>query len=96
MGKAVGQGLIRRKQAIGIALAGGGVCLAVAALAAGLAAASASAGVTLRLPPVAHDKVYGAPTARGRPIVVIDAGHGGSDPGAVSQSGAAREKDLTL
>ena len=92
----MGQGLIRRKQAVGIALAGCGACLGVAALAAGLGAGSANAGVTLSLPPVAHDKVYGAPTARGRPIVVIDAGHGGSDPGAVSVSGAAKEKDLTL
>ena len=30
-----------------------------------------------------------------RPLVVIDAGHGGHDPGAVSQSGT-REKDITL
>ena len=34
--------------------------------------------------------------ARGRPIVVIDAGHGGRDPGAHSVSGEAAEKDLTL
>jgi N-acetylmuramoyl-L-alanine amidase len=32
----------------------------------------------------------------GRPIVVIDAGHGGRDPGARSVSGAVAEKDLTL
>lgn len=31
----------------------------------------------------------------GRPLIVIDAGHGGHDPGAVSASGA-REKDVTL
>jgi N-acetylmuramoyl-L-alanine amidase len=34
--------------------------------------------------------------ARGRPIVVIDAGHGGRDPGAISVSGQVHEKDLTL
>ena len=34
--------------------------------------------------------------ARGRPIVVIDAGHGGRDPGATSVSGQVREKHLTL
>ena len=32
----------------------------------------------------------------GRPIVVIDAGHGGRDPGARSVSGEVVEKDLTL
>ncbi len=31
----------------------------------------------------------------GRPLVVIDAGHGGHDPGAIGASGT-REKDLTL
>lgn len=32
----------------------------------------------------------------GRPLVVIDAGHGGHDPGALSPNGAVQEKDLTL
>jgi N-acetylmuramoyl-L-alanine amidase len=32
----------------------------------------------------------------GRPIVVLDAGHGGRDPGATGVSGASTEKDLTL
>ena len=32
----------------------------------------------------------------GRPIVVLDAGHGGRDPGARSVSGTSNEKDLTL
>jgi N-acetylmuramoyl-L-alanine amidase len=31
-----------------------------------------------------------------RPLVVLDAGHGGHDPGAVSPFGARREKDVTL
>ncbi len=38
-------------------------------------------------------KVLGPPDA-GRPLVVIDAGHGGHDPGAAS--GDLKEKDLTL
>jgi N-acetylmuramoyl-L-alanine amidase len=44
----------------------------------------------LELPPVSK--------ARGsnRPIVVIDPGHGGHDPGAVSPYGRRREKDVTL
>lgn len=32
----------------------------------------------------------------GRPIVLIDPGHGGRDPGAPSVSGTVKEKDLTL
>ena len=31
-----------------------------------------------------------------RPLVVIDAGHGGHDPGAISPQSGTREKDLTL
>ena len=38
-------------------------------------------------------KIYGA---AGRPLVVIDAGHGGHDPGAISPQNGKREKDLTL
>lgn len=32
----------------------------------------------------------------GRPIVLIDAGHGGRDPGAEGVSGSTREKNMTL
>jgi N-acetylmuramoyl-L-alanine amidase len=32
----------------------------------------------------------------GRPLVVIDPGHGGRDPGAVSPFGGRREKDITV
>lgn len=42
---------------------------------------------------VALPKIYGPP---GRPLVVIDAGHGGHDPGAISPVGGAKEKDITL
>jgi len=35
-------------------------------------------------------------TGPGRPLVVIDPGHGGHDPGAVTPEGALREKELTL
>ena len=54
------------------------------------------ASLTLDLPPAVRDRIDGAPTAQGRPIVVIDAGHGGRDPGARSVSGQVAEKDLTL
>jgi N-acetylmuramoyl-L-alanine amidase len=33
---------------------------------------------------------------RGRPLVVIDAGHGGHDPGATSPFGGRHEKEVTL
>jgi N-acetylmuramoyl-L-alanine amidase len=58
--------------------------------------ASAQSSLTVNLPPVASDRIYASPIARGRPIVVIDAGHGGRDPGATSVSGQVREKELTL
>ena len=54
------------------------------------------AQLTVALPPAVTDRIYAAPSARGRPIVVIDAGHGGRDPGARSVSGEVVEKDLTL
>src|SRR5438874_5645999 len=57
---------------------------------------AASARLTVDLPPPYADKIYGASTARGRPIVIIDAGHGGRDPGARSVSGEVAEKELTL
>jgi N-acetylmuramoyl-L-alanine amidase len=58
--------------------------------------AAARSSLTVNLPPPANDRIYGSPAAKGRPIVVIDAGHGGRDPGATSVSGEVREKELTL
>ena len=71
------------------------------ALAAGQAASALGVGesdssLTVDLPPVTSDTIYASPLARGRPIVVIDAGHGGSDPGASGVTSAVAEKDLTL
>lgn len=52
--------------------------------------------LTLDLPdPVADVRVREA-RLPGRPIVLIDPGHGGRDPGAPGVSGTTREKDLTL
>jgi N-acetylmuramoyl-L-alanine amidase len=69
-----------------------------AAIRSGAAAAGEAqkASLTVDLPAAHTDTIYGAPIARGRPIVVIDAGHGGRDPGARSVSGDLIEKDLTL
>lgn len=74
------------------ALAAGALLLAVA----GRSGAAAQSSLTVHVPPAVTDTIYGAPEARGRPIVVIDAGHGGRDPGATSLSGQVTEKDLTL
>jgi N-acetylmuramoyl-L-alanine amidase len=54
------------------------------------------ASLTVALPAAVSQRVYGAPGTAGRPIVVIDPGHGGSDPGASSVSGEIKEKQLTL
>jgi N-acetylmuramoyl-L-alanine amidase len=58
--------------------------------------AAAQSSLTVNLPPPVNDRIYSSPIAKGRPIVVIDAGHGGRDPGATSVSGQVHEKDLTL
>jgi len=42
---------------------------------------------------VPRPRIYGTP---GKPLVVIDAGHGGHDPGAVSLQAGVKEKDVTL
>ncbi|MEA3011266.1 MAG: N-acetylmuramoyl-L-alanine amidase [Sphingomonadales bacterium] len=45
------------------------------------------------------DPMIGLPRILGdpaRPLVVLDAGHGGHDPGALSPFGQRREKDVTL
>lgn len=85
-------------------LVGGGAVLALAALVVlgGVAASapgdnsdlknSATVELAAAIPAVAVTKAR----LPGRPIVLIDAGHGGSDPGATSVSGEIVEKQLTL
>jgi N-acetylmuramoyl-L-alanine amidase len=55
--------------------------------------------ITVPIPPVARGlslpRVEG-PADASRPLVVIDAGHGGHDPGAINARTGQREKDLTL
>ena len=55
---------------------------------------SVSMDVPAARPAPALPPVYGDDP--NRPLVVIDAGHGGHDPGAISPDGELREKDLTL
>ena len=61
------------------------------------AATSARYSVSVPVPPpsktLALPRIDGDP---GRPLVVIDAGHGGFDPGAISPTSGLKEKDVTL
>ena len=86
----------KRRAIAGAAVAAAVVAAVVLAAASRSSDAAASSSLTVNLPPAASDRIYASPAARGRPIVVIDAGHGGRDPGATSVSGQVREKELTL
>jgi N-acetylmuramoyl-L-alanine amidase len=52
--------------------------------------------LTIALPQAVADIPIREARVPGRPIVLIDAGHGGRDPGAASISGQFAEKQLTL
>lgn len=56
-------------------------------------------GITIPIPQPAKGvdlpRVSG-PEDDNRPLVVIDAGHGGHDPGAINKESGTREKDITL
>jgi N-acetylmuramoyl-L-alanine amidase len=92
-------GLTIKQLAAGAGAFGAGVA---ALLALGGAAAASGVGsdepssVTVTLPsPAAGVKIVEARTP-GRPLVLIDPGHGGRDPGATAVSGDLHEKDLAL
>jgi N-acetylmuramoyl-L-alanine amidase len=56
-------------------------------------------GVTIDLDPATRTERRDNPPVlgpAGRPLVVIDPGHGGRDPGATSPFGGRREKDITV
>ena len=59
-----------------------------------------AAKVTQRVPPPRSTRLPRIEGEAGKPLVVIDAGHGGVDPGAIGQSlngrQGLREKDVTL
>jgi N-acetylmuramoyl-L-alanine amidase len=100
---------VERRRKIGLAV-GGGVLGAVALLsiavgrgrtgvvddAIALIGEARTGGLTLDLPRAVADVRVREARVPGRPIVLIDPGHGGRDPGAPGVSGTIREKDLTL
>jgi N-acetylmuramoyl-L-alanine amidase len=72
------------------------LCALGGAALAGVAPDESEAQVTVPLPsPVAHVRIVEA-RVPGRPLVLIDPGHGGQDPGATAVSGDISEKQLTL
>jgi N-acetylmuramoyl-L-alanine amidase len=83
-------------------IAGAGLISAAAAallVLTGAGRASGTAGqpgVTVSLPPPAPAIAITQARVPGRPIVLIDPGHGGQDPGATAVSGDITEKQLTL
>ena len=100
---------MERKQKMGLAVGGAAltaITLASLLLARGpsgvvgdaiaLIGEARTGGLTLVIPEaVANVRVREAKVP-GRPIVLIDAGHGGRDPGAPGVSGTVKEKELTL
>ncbi len=102
-------GARERRWAAGAGL--GGLCAAVALLALSASESAAvpadgsrralmgearQGSVTVALAPAVAGVRLTEAKAPGRPIVVIDPGHGGRDPGAVGVSGESTEKDLAL
>lgn len=100
---------MERKRRIGLAV-GVAVVAAVALLFVALARQRTGAGeagtaltgearqgsLTVDLDPAAANVRVRAARVPGRPIVLIDAGHGGRDPGAPGVSGSLRESALAL
>ena len=100
----LGEGMIEgrfNRRALALAAAIGGVAAGVLSVGALVGAVPIGPSVqaqslTVALPPAASDRIYASPSARGRPIVVLDPGHGGRDPGARGVATSVAEKDLTL
>ena len=101
----------RTSAAAGAAISIAGVVLAAAALGAtdravpapveeqdsrALMGEARSRQVTVELGSAVGEVKVTEAISPGRPIVVIDPGHGGRDPGATGVSGNSTEKDLTL
>jgi N-acetylmuramoyl-L-alanine amidase len=83
----------------GAVIAGGALLLALGgaeAAGAGTVRGSDSGAVTITLPSPAQGVRIIEARSPGRPLVLIDPGHGGQDPGATAVSSDISEKQLTL
>ena len=80
----------------GVASAGAAILLVLGGAAAAGVAPDSTNSVIVRLPTPAEEIRIVEGRSPGRPLVLIDAGHGGHDPGAVAVSGEVNEKQLTL
>ena len=94
---------LRSRRNVSRILVGGGATLTAAALIVfgGIAVSAppreqGASSVTVDLPAAAPPIRITEARVPGRPIVLIDAGHGGEDPGATAVSGDIAEKQLTL
>ena len=101
--------IVERRQTIGLAV-GAAVLTAVGllAIAAGrertgpagdamaMAGEARTGHVTLEMPEAVSEVRVREARLPGRPIVLLDPGHGGRDPGAPGVSGTSQEKQLTL
>lgn len=104
-GRAKPLGLKQTQWIGGVAVAGLAVAAAVAMARApdaagedgrGLVGEARRGALTVDLPEAVRDVRIRAARVPGRPIVLIDPGHGGRDPGAPAVSGMLVEKQLTL
>ena len=100
---------MKRRATIGLAVAAGLMAAAAALVLANssvrtarkeaalaLAGEARQGGLTMEMPQALANVRVRQAKLPGRPIVLIDPGHGGRDPGAAGVSGAKLEKDLTL
>lgn len=62
----------------------------------GVAGEARAGAMTSALPQAVREVQVVEARVPGRPLVVIDAGHGGDDPGAPGVSGEIKEKEITL
>ena len=94
IGLAVGAGMMAAAAALVLASAHVETKEAPAQIA--IAGEARQGGLTLTLPKALADVRVREARLPGRPIVLIDPGHGGKDPGATGVSGSTEEKSLTL
>jgi len=94
IGLAVGSGALVAVALLALAVTRGGGGVVGDAIA--LIGEARTGGLTFDLPEAVADVRVREARVPGRPIVLIDPGHGGKDPGAPGVSGASQEKDLTL